>query len=177
MRVKTEEDLEEVGKMLGRTPEVLDALLGGLGERWTGNRTEGWTPFDVVGHLIHGEETDWIPRAKIILESGTGQTFEPFDRYAQFEKSKEKKLPELLAKFQSLRKENVSVLRSWSLNEDDLKKKGIHPELGEVTLGELIATWVVHDLNHLNQISSGLAETLSGSVGPWKKYLGILNRP
>jgi DinB superfamily len=135
---------------------------------------ENWNPFDIVGHLIHGEETDWIPRAEIILAQGKNRTFLPFDRFAQFEKSQGKTLSELLETFVRLRKENLEKLQQMNLTSEQLKLKGIHPELGEVNLEQLLSTWVVHDLTHLRQIVIVLAKKYSENVGVWKEYLSIL---
>ena len=169
-------ELEKAIEILSQTPETVRTLLGDLSEDWT--RSEGniesWGPFDIVGHYIHGEETDWIPRARIILEQGENLTFTPFDRWAQFERSKGKTLSELLETFAELRKENLQTLRSWNLTPEQLKLKGIHPELGEVDLEKLLATWVVHDLNHIRQMVEVLARKYSGNVGVWKEYLSIL---
>lgn len=137
-------------------------------------RVEPWSPFDVIGHLIHGEETDWVPRARIILEQGENLTFVPFDRFAQFEKSKGRSLAELLDEFERLRLENLGTLRSWNLNDPKLDLEGMHPELGRVTLRQLLATWVVHDLNHIRQIVTGMAKKYDGEVGIWREYLSIL---
>lgn len=169
-------EIEKAIEILNQTPETVKTLLGNLSEDWTktdGN-LESWTPFDIVGHYIHGEETDWIPRAEIILAQVENLTFVPFDRVAQFEKSKGKTLSELLETFADLRRKNIGTLRSWNLTEEHLKLKGIHPELGDVDLGQLLATWVVHDLNHIRQITEVLARKYSGNVGAWKEYLSIL---
>lgn len=170
-------DIEKSIEILNQTPDTLYSLLGNLSDEWTLKKTDPdvWNAFDVVGHLIHGEETDWIPRAKIILEQGQNITFEPFDRFAQFENSKGKSLTELLDKFKELRHENIKILREMNFSDDDLKLKGIHPELGEVTLEQLLSTWVVHDLNHIRQIVVWLANKYSENVGAWKEYLTILN--
>ncbi|MGH7785122.1 MAG: DinB family protein, partial [Candidatus Binatia bacterium] len=130
--------------------------------------------FDVVGHLIHGEKTDWIPRAEIILTRGESQTFVPFDRLAQFEDSNGKSLPDLLTEFSALRKAGISKLQTWNLTTDKLELKGMHPELGEVTLEQLLSTWVVHDLNHIRQIVKYIADQYAECVGPWRQYLSIL---
>jgi hypothetical protein len=169
-------ELEKAIEILSQTPETVNTLLGDLSEDWTrsdGNTTN-WSAFDIVGHYIHGEETDWVPRARIILAQGENLTFTPFDRMAQFERSKGKTLPELIEIFSQLRRENLDTLRSWNLTEELLKLKGIHPELGEVDLEQLLATWVVHDLNHVRQIVEVLARKYSGNVGVWKEYLSIL---
>jgi hypothetical protein len=163
-------------QLLSATPGTLRALLGNLGDEWThsdGN-TEQWEAFDIVGHLIHGEETDWIPRAKIILEQGDNRKFEPFDRLAQFERSKGKSLAQLLDEFEAARRNSLAILASWNLRSDDLELIGEHPEFGNVTLGQLIATWVVHDLTHIRQIVTVMAKRYDSEVGPWKAYTSIL---
>ena len=168
--------IEKTIEILSQTPETVKSLLGNLSEEWTKNdeNSEKWSPFDIVGHLIHGEETDWIPRAEIILAQGDNLTFESFDRFAQFENSKGKTLNDLLEEFARLRKENLEKLRGMNLTEEKLKLKGMHPELGEVTLEQLLATWAVHDLNHIKQIAAVLAEKYAENVGAWKNYLSIL---
>ena len=167
--------LDDAVAVLERTPASLTALLAGLPETWV-SATEGggtWSPFDVVGHLIHGERTDWIPRARHIL-LGEMRPFEPFDRTAQFTESEGKSLDELLATFADLRRESVAALLAMKLTDEDLGRRGLHPELGEVTLAQLLATWVVHDLDHLGQIARTMAKAYSGAVGPWSAYLSIL---
>jgi hypothetical protein len=162
--------------LLERTPAVLETLLHDLPESWT-HRDEGagtWTVFDVVGHLIHGERTDWMPRLKIILEFGETRAFEPFDRLAQQRDSANMSLPELLDLFARLRRENLHDLRALNLQPSDLERRGRHPALGVVTLGQLISTWVVHDLTHLHQISRVMAHQYREAVGPWRAYLGVL---
>lgn len=150
-------------------------MLDGLPvELTTGGSETDWAPYDVIGHFVHGELTDWIPRARIMLEQGESRTFIPFDRLAQFDLSKGKSLNDLLDEFERMRTENLATLRSWDLNKEQLDLKGIHPELGEVTLGQLIATWAVHDLTHIRQIATFLARRFDHSVGPWKEYLSIL---
>lgn len=168
--------IEQAVEILSQTPSVLDSLVGKLSGEWTTDKeTEDvWSAFDVVGHLIHGEETDWIPRAEIILAQGKNLTFQPYDRFAQFEKSKGKTLPELLENFAVLRAGNLETLRRLKLTPEKLRLKGIHPELGEVTLEQLLATWVVHDLTHIRQIATVLARKYSENVGVWKEYLSIL---
>ncbi|MBK6426143.1 MAG: DinB family protein [Blastocatellia bacterium] len=168
-------DLGEATAILTRTPLVLSALLGGLPNELA-RVTEGpgtWSPYDVVGHLIHGEQTDWIPRTRHIL-SGKTESFEPFDRTAQFATDADKSLAELLEEFATLRKINLVTFEELRLTEADLARTGQHPELGAVTLGHLIATWVVHDLDHVGQISRTLAKKYSSDVGPWIAYLSIL---
>jgi hypothetical protein len=167
--------LDEIIAVLERTPATMSALLDGLPSTWI-NATEGdgtWSPYDVVGHLIHGERTDWIPRARHIL-AGNPQPFEPFDREAQFNESRDKDIVELLATFARLRSENVATLRGLSLTNEDLERGGLHPELGEVTLGQLLATWVVHDLDHVGQVARTMAKVYTDTVGPWSAYLSIL---
>jgi hypothetical protein len=168
--------VEQAVEILSNTPLALRSLLGNLSGDWTENfnNSEDWSPFDVVGHYIHGEETDWIPRAEIILKQGENITFEPFDRFAQFEISKDKTLGELLDEFAELRKKNLETLESWNLTEEQLQLKGIHPELGEVNLEKLLSTWVVHDLTHIRQIVTFLAKKYGENVGVWKEYLSIL---
>jgi hypothetical protein len=170
-------DLQDAIARLERTPRVLEALLGGLPPAWAAANEGGdsWSPFDVVGHLIHGEQTDWIQRARIILEHGPSKPFEPFDRFAQFDASKGKTLRDLLDTFASLRRENIAALRAMNLQPGDLARTGQHPALGEVTLGQLIATWATHDLDHLHQIVRTLARQYAGEVGPWGAYLGVLH--
>jgi hypothetical protein len=136
-----------------------------------------FSPFDVVGHLIHGERTDWIPRARIILEHGESRPFEPFDRYAMYEASRGQSITQLLDTFDTLRRENVQALLNMNLSADDLQKRGTHPALGAVTLGELLAAWVVHDLNHIAQIAKAMAFQYRDQVGPWQAYLSILSPP
>ena len=167
--------LSEALAILERTPSSLKALLDGLPDDWI-QATEGdgtWSPYDVIGHLIHGERTDWIPRARHIIARDPG-AFEPFDRTAQFTESRGKSLTELLATFAELRHENVAVLVQMHLSEDDLDRKGLHPELGEVTLRQLLATWVVHDLDHIGQIARVMAKVYTDETGPWIEYLSIL---
>ncbi len=164
--------------MLERTPPTLRALLGGLPDLWAlGNEgPETFSPFDNVGHLIHGERTDWIPRARIVLAQGASRRFEPYDRFAQVRESKGKSLAELLAEFGRLRAENLTTLRNWKLSDRELALEGEHPELGMVTLRQLLATWVAHDLSHVAQISRVMAKQYRDAVGPWQLYLPILGR-
>jgi len=170
--------LEEAKEILRQTPATLDALLRPLSQTWI-ERNEGpgtWSPFDVVGHLIHGEETDWIPRARIIINDGESRPFEPFDRVAMFEKSKGKSLVELLDTFSRLRSSNLRQLEEMNVTPEMLEKRGTHPELGTVTLGQLLAAWVVHDLGHIAQIVRVMARQYGKEVGPWTAYLSILRK-
>ena len=171
-----EHQLEETISLLSRTPRALDALLRGLPEMWT-LRNEGadsWTAFDVVGHLIHGERTDWIPRTRRVLESGETRPFEPFDRLAQKRESQGKSMEQLLDEFARLRAENLDALRALNIGPQDLERRGRHPALGTVTLSELLATWAAHDLSHLHQISRVMAHQYRDAVGPWSAYLGVM---
>ena len=169
--------LDEAVAILARTPATLDALLRDLPETWftanEGDKT--WSPFDVVGHLIHGERTDWIPRARIILDDGEARPFDKFDRFAQFAVSKGRALPALLDEFASLRRKNLEGLKELKLTDADLDRRGRHPELGVVTLRQLLSTWVAHDLDHVVQISRVLARQYSDEVGPWRAYLRIIS--
>jgi DinB superfamily len=162
--------------ILNRTPTVLRDLLQDLPPAWIENN-EGentWSPFDVVGHLIYGEQVNWIPRAKMILEFGMQKPFTPFDRFAQFEASKGKTMPELIEQFELLRAQNILILKEMRLNAQDLEKLGHHPEFGGITLAQLLATWVAHDLDHIVQISRVMAKNYRDAVGPWQAYLSVL---
>jgi hypothetical protein len=169
--------IDEAVAILERTPATLDALLRGLPDGWTaGNEgASTWSPYDVVGHLIHGERTDWLPRAKIILEHGETRAFDKFDRFAQFAASKGRTLASLLDEFAALRREGLRELAAMRLTDADLDRRGRHPELGTVTLRQLLATWVAHDLDHVVQISRVLARQYSDEVGPWRAYLRIIS--
>lgn len=168
--------IDKTIEILSQTPKTVKSLLGDLSDDWIKNdsNSESWSSFDIVGHLIHGEETDWIPRAEIILARGENLTFEPFDRFAQSEISKSKTINQLIEEFAALRKENICKLHEMDLTVEKLKLKGLHPELGEVTLEQLIATWAVHDLTHIRQIATVLARKYAENVGVWKEYLSIL---
>ena len=171
-----EHNLDHTVRLLARTPAVLDALLRDLPQTWT-SRNEGentWSAFDVVGHLIHGERTDWMPRAKTILQFGETRAFEPFDRWGQVRESEGKSLGQLLDEFLRLRRENLIDLQALNLRPEDLDRRGRHPNLGVVTLSELLATWAAHDLTHLHQISRVMAHQYREAVGPWSQYLGVL---
>jgi hypothetical protein len=168
--------LEQAIEVLERTPATLNSLLRDLSEQWL-VQNEGpdtWSPYDVIGHLIHGEETDWIPRAKMILEHGETRAFEPFDRVAMFEESKGKSIVELLDTFAQLRAANLRELQSMNLTSELLDKRGRHPELGVVTLRQLLSTWVIHDLGHIRQVVRVMSKQYGEAVGPWKAYLSIL---
>lgn len=171
-----EHNLQHTISLLSRTPTALNALLRDLPETWTFSNEGGnsWNAFDVVGHLIHGERTDWMPRAKMILQHGETRAFEPFDRWAQARESQGKSLPQLLDEFARLRSENLDELRALNLRHEDFERRGQHPALGAVKLSELLATWAVHDLTHLHQISRVMAHQYREAVGPWSAYLGVM---
>jgi len=171
--------LEDALPVLSRTPAVLRSLLADLPESWT-RATEGpdtWSPYDIVGHLIHGERTDWMVRAELLLTYGETRPFAPFDRFAQFEASHGKTLHELLDTFAGLRAANLVRLESLGLTRSDLERRGRHPELGPCTLGELLATWVAHDLSHIAQIARVMGRQYTAAVGPWRAYLPMLVTP
>ena len=162
--------------LLDRTPAVLHALLRDLPEAWTLG-TEGedtWSPFDIIGHLIQGERTDWMPRVRMILEFGESRTFVPFDRRAQERESQGKSMGQLLDEFSRLRSANLDELRALNLQPEDMERRGRHPALGPVTLSQLLATWAAHDMTHLHQISRVMGHQYREAVGPWKAYLGVL---
>lgn len=168
--------LPEATQILGRTPGVLTEMVGAVPEGWI-KATEGvgtWSCYDIVGHLIHGELTDWIPRVRIILEHGEAKAFEPFDRCAQFREDQTRPIGALLDQFAFMRGENLTILQGLRLSSDDLSRKGTHPELGTVTLGQLISSWAVHDLSHISQIARVTAKQYSHEVGPWYQYTSIL---
>jgi len=169
--------LEETTALLSRTPAILRTLLIGLPEAWTDtpDTADGWRPRDVVGHLITGEQTDWMVRIRRILEKGPSLAFDRFDRMAMLERDARIPLDELVERFVALREANLAALRDL-VTDADLDRRGLHPSLGEVTLRELLATWAVHDLDHVSQIYAGLAGSHDADVGPWKAYLGILLR-
>jgi hypothetical protein len=169
--------MEEAVAILARTPATLDALLRGLPDGWIRAHEGGetWSPFDVLGHLIHGERTDWVPRARTILEQGEGRAFDKFDRFAQFALSEGRTLTSLLDEFATLRQENLRAVAALGLTDADLDRRGRHPELGVVTLRQHLATWVAHDLDHVMQIARVLARQYSDDVGPWRAYLRIIS--
>jgi uncharacterized damage-inducible protein DinB len=168
--------LKHAIEVLSRTPSTLKSLLVDLSEPWVmaNEGAETWSAFDIVGHLIHGERTDWIPRVKKILEQGESRPFEPFDRFAQVRESRGKTLDELLETFTTLREHNLQTLKEMQLSEEHLALKGKHPDLGTVTLRQLLATWTVHDLNHIFQTVRVMANQYGDEVGPWVEYLSIL---
>lgn len=168
--------LDDAILVLERTPGTLRGMVSGLSHDWLhGNcGAETFSPFDVLGHLIQGEKTDWMPRLRLVLEKGESEAFVPFDRFAQYVTDQGKRIEELLAEFTRLRTANVARLRSYKLDEAKLALRGMHPELGSVTVKELLATWVVHDLNHVKQIARTMAWQYRDEVGPWKQYLPVL---
>jgi hypothetical protein len=171
-------DVDNGAALLERTPRVLRALLSGLSSAWI-DGTEGektWSPYDNVGHLVHGEKTDWIQRAEIILAQGENRGFTPFDRFAQFRDSAGKSLDDLLNEFERLRAANVATLRGWNLTDAQLALEGLHPAFGPVTLRQLLSTWVAHDLGHIAQISRVMAKQYREAVGPWREYLPVMDR-
>lgn len=169
-------DLQTGPDILRRSPAVVAGLVRDLPESWT-HRNEGpqtWSVFDVLGHLVHGEATDWIPRARVILEHGDAKPFERFDRFAQFEASKGKTLAELLDEFATARARSLAELEGFHLTPGDLERPGRHPDLGAVTLGQLLSTWLAHDLDHIAQVARVMAKSHGDDVGPWKAYLRVL---
>lgn len=171
-------ELDHAIAVLERTPASLRALLEGLPDSWihANEGTDTWSAYDVIGHLIHGERTDWIPRARHIL-SANKAPFEPFDRFAQFTESKGKTFSELLNTFEELRAGNIEALKNMNLKKEDFLLEGTHPALGRVTLGQLLATWTIHDLSHITQISRVMAKIYAEETGPWKAYISIIKRP
>jgi hypothetical protein len=170
-------DINKSIEILERTPLVIEQMLKGISDDWAKNNEGGdsWSPYDIVGHLVHGEKTDWVARMEIILLNDD-KKFTPFDRFAQFNDSKGKSLETLIEEFKALRKKNIVKLRLKKIESFDLLKKGIHPAFGKVTLQQLLATWVVHDLNHLSQIARVMSKQYKAEVGPWVEYLPILTR-
>lgn len=171
-------DLPNALAVLERTPQVLRSMLSGLAPAWT-DATEGgdsWSPYVIVGHLIHGERTDWIPRAQLILSQGTNRRFTPYDRFAQFHESQGKSLGDLLDEFARLRSANLVTVSGWALTPEQLALEGVHPEFGAVTLRQLLATWVAHDLGHVAQVARVMAKQYREAIGPWRAYLPIVDR-
>ena len=176
MTSSTEFSLDEAIAVLACTPATLDALLRGLPNIWLrGNEgKDTWSAFDIVGHLVFGERTDWMPRVRIILENGESRPFDPFDRFAQLKESQDKSLEQLLDDFARLRRQNLAALQALNLQQEDLTRRGRHPALGVVTLSQLLATWAVHDLTHVHQLSRVMAHQYRDAVGPWSAFLGVL---
>jgi hypothetical protein len=176
MATLTEFKLDKTVAVLTRTPATLDALLRGLPESWV-RSNEGkdtWSAFEIVGHLIVGERTDWMPRVRVILENGEARSFDPFDRFAQSKLSQNNSLEQLLDDFARLRRENLAALQALNLQPEDMSRRGRHPALGVVTLSQLLATWALHDLTHMHQLSRVMAHQYRDAVGPWSAYLGVL---
>jgi hypothetical protein len=172
-----QQNLEHTIAILSRTPAALNALLRDLPDDWVlsneGDKT--WNPYQIVGHLIHGELTDWMPRARRILEFGETKAFDPFDRLAQEQESRGKTLARLLDEFARLRSDNLRDLRAMNLQPKDFERRGMHPALGVTTLAQLLATWAAHDLTHLHQLSRVMAYQYREAVGPWRAYLGVMH--
>ena len=170
-------ELTKAIQVLERTPGTLRALLQGLDDEWLMNNEgpDTFSPYDVVGHMVHGEYTDWVARTKRILEEGETVPFDSFDRFAMYEESKGKSLDDLLDEFDDLRAKNINWLKSLKLDEKELAKKGSHPVLGTVTLGNLLSTWVAHDLTHIAQITRVMAKQYKEAMGPWPEFFRILH--
>ncbi len=176
MTTPTEFNLTDTIALITRTPATLNALLRGLPDTWT-RRNEGpdsWTPYDIMGHMVYVERDDWIPRVRHILAHGDSQPFPPFDRFTQMREPKTKSLEQLLDEFAALRSQSLATLQSLNLQPHDLARPGRHPSLGSVTLAQLLATWAVHDLSHLHQLSRVMAHQYRDAVGPWSIFLGVL---
>jgi hypothetical protein len=165
-------------EILERTPKVLELMLENLSDEWTMNNegADTWSPFDIVGHLLHGEQTDWMTRTKTILRDSEDKAFKPFDRFAQLEESKGKTINQLLKQFKQAREENLKILKALNISEKDLDKTGIHPKFGDVTLRQLLSTWTVHDISHIAQIARVMCKQYKDAVGPWTEYLSILQK-
>jgi hypothetical protein len=168
---------DEAIQVLERTPLILKELLRDLPRPWiyANEGGESWSPYDIVGHLIHGEKTDWIPRMKIILDPDADKRFQPFDRFAQFRNSAGRSLEDLMVEFTELRLSNIAILKKTELKQEDLAKEALHPAFGKVNLKALLAAWVVHDLNHIGQLCRVLAFQYTNEIGPWTSYMGILH--
>jgi hypothetical protein len=171
-------ELAHATAVLARTPNVLRTLLDGLGDAWTAPNEgpDTWSPFDIVGHLLHAERTDWIPRAELILARDANRRFEPYDRFAQFTESAGRSLHDLLTDFATQRAANLATVRAWQLTDDQLSWEGEHPAFGAVSLRQLLATWVAHDLGHIAQVTRVMAKQYRNAVGPWRMYLPVLDR-
>jgi hypothetical protein len=171
-------DLATGLSVLERTPGTLRSMLSGLPSAWI-DATEGpetWSPYVIVGHLIHGERTDWIARAEIILAQGANRRFEPYDRFAQFHESQGKTLEQVLGEFTELRRRNLATVAGWNLTSEQFALEGVHPAFGAVTLRQLLATWVTHDLGHIAQIARVMAKQYREAIGPWRAYLPVVDR-
>lgn len=171
-------ELEKSYQILENTPEVLISLLGNIPEEWTMNNEgkDTWSPYDIMGHLVHGEKTDWLTRTKIILSNKGGRTFDSFDRFAQIKDSIGKSLEDLLEEFKLLRANNIKELKAMNISPEQYSLEAEHLELGTVNLKQLLSTWLVHDLGHINQITRVMAKQYKNEVGPWNAYIGVLNR-
>jgi len=171
--------LDQAVALLERAPATLDAWLRGLPDDWTAcdEGPQTWSPYVIVGHLIHGEKADWIPRARRLLADGEKRAFDPFDRFAQLREPQDRPLADLLDEFAILRRRSLDELAALRLSAADLDRRGRHPELGAVTLRELLATWVAHDLDHLQQLSRVMAKRYAQECGPWRAYLRVLREP
>ena len=171
-------NLDRSIEVLKTTPYVLDAYLSQLSKDWINNNEgrDSWSPYDILGHLIYGERTDWMPRIKTILNDSGNKKFEPFDRFAQLKKEQNKPIQTMIQEFKDLRKKNLEELIALNITEKDLKRVGFHPELGKVSLQQLLATWTVHDLGHIGQISRVMAKQYLKDVGPWFEYLNVLKK-
>lgn len=170
--------LAEARAVLMRTPGTLRAMLSGLGPEWL-DATEGpetWSPYVIMGHLVHGERTDWIVRARLIVEQAADRRFAPFDRFAQLRENQGASLEALLVSFETLRAASLATLDSWQLTDAQLELTGIHPAFGEVTLRQLLATWTAHDLGHIAQVARVMAKQYRDEVGPWRAYLPVMDR-
>jgi len=171
-----EHKLHDTVSLLSRTPDALNALLRDLPDTWT-HRNEGqntWSAYEIVAHLIDAERTNWIPRARMVLQLGETQAFPPFDRGGHIRESQDKSLGQLLDEFARVRSESLDELRSLNLRQEDFERRGRHPALGIISLSQLLATWATHDLTHLHQISRVMAYQYRETVGPWSKFLGVL---
>ena len=169
-------DIDHSIEILSRTPSAMRAMLDGVSDGWT-RENEGpdtFSAFDVIGHLIDGEETDWIPRARIVMSQGENRTFERYDRFRHKSRNKDRSLASLLDEFEKLRRDNIELVKSWKLTNDDLRLTAMHPALGTVTFAQLLSAWVVHDLGHIAQVSRVMAKQYKEEVGPWVQYLPVL---
>ncbi len=171
-------ELDKSKEILERTPKVLETLLNGLSKEWIENNEakNTWSPYDIVGHLVFGEKTDWIVRMKTILSDSENKLFEPFDRFAQLNENQNKPIGDLINEFKLLRVKNLNELELLNITQKDFERVGIHPEFGNVTLKQLISTWAVHDLGHIAQITRVMAKQYTKEVGPWINYLGVLKK-